>query len=128
MNHIHWLKQRRETLGITQQQLAQRLSAGGMPITKAAISKWELGRTPLPLQTPDNRHLIASVLELSISELLVLAGYEIEDEWSQNARLVATLFDSLLHQDRETILLLVHHLKAQNDEMIASVSDNYEQR
>ena len=118
MTSAHWLRQRRESLKITQEQLAERLSAGGMPITKAAISKWEMGKTPLPLQTPENRKLIAAALELRISELLVMAGYEIDKDLSPQARLIADMYDRLLEPDRETVLMMMYHLtsKAQSDE------------
>jgi len=110
MSSAHWLKQRRESLKITQEQLAERLSAGGMPITKAAISKWEMGKTPLPLQTPENRKLIADALELSISELLVLAGYEIDNDMTPQARIIADMYDRLTDTDRETVLMMLFHL------------------
>jgi len=111
MTSSHWLKQRREALQITQEQLAERLSAGGMPLTKAAISKWEVSKAPLPLQTPENRRLIADALELTILELLVLDGYEIHNEWSHETRLIATLFDTLPPDDQDTVLIMMQHLK-----------------
>jgi len=111
MTSTHWLKQRREALQITQEQLAERLSAGGMPLTKAAISKWEVSKAPLPLQTPENRRLIADALELTILELLILDGYEIQDDWSYQTRLVAMLFDSLPPDDQDTVLMMMQHLK-----------------
>ncbi len=112
----HWLKQRREILKITQDQLAERLCAGGMNITKAAISKWELGKASLPLQTTSNRHLLAHALELTIPELLALDGYEIapNPNWSHETRLIAALVETLSPEDRETILVMVNHLKSKN--------------
>ncbi|MBC7870582.1 MAG: helix-turn-helix transcriptional regulator [Chitinophagaceae bacterium] len=121
MRSEHWLKQRRDILGITQDQLAERLTSGGMQITKAAISKWEKGKTPLPLQTAHNRHLIATALELAISELLVLDGYEIDIDFSRETRLIATLCETLSSQDREFILIMVNHLKTRNDPAKASL-------
>ncbi|MBE2270748.1 MAG: helix-turn-helix transcriptional regulator [Anaerolinea sp.] len=111
MQADNWMKKRREALGITQDGFAERLAQGGIHVTKAAISKWEMGKTPLPLQTPENRSAIAAALELTIPELLACAGYEIGMEWSVQARVVASLFDKLTKADQDTVYLLLTHLR-----------------
>ena len=124
MDSSKWIKKRRETLGITQEQFAERLAQGGIEVTKAAISKWEVGRTPLPLQTPENRQAFATALELSIKELLICAGYEIDTQWSTQARLIATLFDQLSAHNQKAVFLLVTHLKGDEDAANETVDDS----
>ena len=99
-----WMKQRREQLGISQSDFATLLSRQGLTIKKSAVSKWETGHTPLPLQTPENRRIIAGALQISIQELLILAGYEIETIYSHEARMVAIVFDQLLEAEKEAVI------------------------
>jgi transcriptional regulator with XRE-family HTH domain len=99
-----WMKQRREQLGMSQSEFATLLSRQGLTIKKSAVSKWETGHTPLPLQTPENRRIIAGALQISIQELLILAGYEIETLFSHEARMVAIVFDQLLEAEKEAVI------------------------
>lgn len=115
MTPHNWMKQRRELLGITQDQLGERLAERGLHVTKGAISKWEIGRSPLPLTTPENRRALAEALEMSISELLIHAGYEIGVEWSHSARLLVSIFETLPPADRRTLLALATMLKGEQE-------------
>ena len=109
------MKKRREALGITQEQFVERLAKHGIDLTKAAISKWEIGKAPLPLNYPNYRRAIADVLEMTIPELLAAAGYELGDTWSPEAQHVATMFDMLPEDVQDTVIELLAHLKASAD-------------
>ena len=115
MPAANWMKRRREALDITQEQFVQRLAQHGILLTKAAVSKWEIGKTPLPLNYPNYRRAIADVLEMTIPELLAAAGYELGDTWSPEAQYVATLFDMLPEDVQNTVIELLAHLKTNAD-------------
>jgi transcriptional regulator with XRE-family HTH domain len=104
-----WMKQRREQLGMSQSEFATLLSQQGLTIKKSAVSKWETGHTPLPLQAPENRRIIADALQISIQELLILAGYEIETLFSPEARMVAVVFDQLLAAEKEAVIGMMEY-------------------
>jgi len=109
----HWINHRREQLNMTQKDLAERLTKLGLPLTPGAISQWEKYRVPVPLQIAENRKIISQALALPIREMLILDGYEIEDNWSQSARLVAMLYETLEPSKQETLLILLDHFRAQ---------------
>jgi len=73
------LRERRLALGLTQEALAVRLRKLGMDINRSALSHWEHGRYPMPVNDPASRQILAEALEVSVKELLEIAGFEVED-------------------------------------------------
>ncbi len=68
------IRERREALGLTQQQLAARVGNG---VRQSEISRLEHNRVSLPRRERLER--IAASLDLSIGDLLVLTGWIAED-------------------------------------------------
>lgn len=91
-----WLKQRREQLHLSQDELASRLQVEGFDLTRATISHWEVGRYQPPLNDANFRRSLAKILRMSIKDVLVSAGYEInQDDRSQAAERAAYILDQL---------------------------------
>ena len=51
-NRKHFLRQRREDLGLSQGDLALRLDARGVHLSRKVISDWERGKRRLDLEPP----------------------------------------------------------------------------
>lgn len=93
-----WLKQRRDELRLTQDELAARLQLAGLDVSRSAVSHWEKGRDNPPLSDVNARRAIADALDLTVGELLLLAGYSMEDEQAtpgEAARRAALIVDKL---------------------------------
>ncbi len=99
-----WLKERREQLGLNQDDVAARLQLEGFAITRGAISHWENGRHDPPLNESDFRMALAKILKLSIPTLLQLAGYEMKVDYSEDARYAAEMIDQMTPDKRRLAL------------------------
>jgi transcriptional regulator with XRE-family HTH domain len=75
-----WLKTRREQLQISQEELSNRLQALGINTSRATVSHWETDRYNIPLDNAEFRQALATVLRLSIVDLLIAAGFEIQSK------------------------------------------------
>lgn len=93
---MNWLKERRQVLEISQEELAARLQVMGIEVTNKIISHWENGRTPPPLKDAEFRHALASTLKLSVRDVLRLSGYEVgEVTHSEFGERAASIVDQL---------------------------------
>lgn len=91
-----WLKDRRERLHLSQEELASRLQVEGFDLTRATVSHWENGRYQPPLNDAAFRRSLAKILRISIKDMLISAGYEVDqDERSQAAERAAYILDQL---------------------------------
>jgi len=68
-NKKHFLRQRREELGLSQGDLALRLKARGIKLSRKAIGEWELGRRRVTLNSPVLEAL-ADALRWNLDELI----------------------------------------------------------
>lgn len=84
-----WIKERREQLGLNQEQLAARLQLHGLDVTRATVSHWETGRHHSPLDEVSALKALADALEVSLDVLLAEVG--------------STSSDSLTPQERKII-------------------------
>jgi transcriptional regulator with XRE-family HTH domain len=86
------IREQREKLGLNQGDLAEKLQAEGMSITRAAVSHWENGRNPSPLDSIRDILILARVLNLDLTELLQIADNQIAGkgfgEAAQSAALI----------------------------------------
>ncbi len=73
-----WLKSQREHLGYSQEELAAQLQLAGIDISRAAISGWENGYYSPPLEDNKFRIALAQALQISVTDLLARAGFEVE--------------------------------------------------
>lgn len=111
---MNWLRKRREEIGIdTQDELAARLQLEGESFTRAAISHWENDRNNPPLDLQSFRESLARVLELSVPEMLALAGYEVaQGEHSAAGERAAYIVDELPEEKRNLAIRLLEQLIA----------------
>lgn len=71
-NGKHFLRQRREELGLSQGDLALRLNARGINLSRKAISEWERGKRRVTLNSPV-REALADALRWNLDELIQVA-------------------------------------------------------
>lgn len=86
---MNWLKDRRIELNMSQADLAKKLQLQGVDITPGSISHWENNRNKPPIDDPVFRKKLATVLNLSVTELLIIAGYEMpsnSDTFAERAK------------------------------------------
>lgn len=102
-NREHWLATRRLELGLDQERIARRLMVKGFKVSRSAVSHWETGKSSPPLQNPVFRAALADVLQMTVSEMLRRAGYEIElpplSEEALDLAVLADALNPLLRQD-----------------------------
>ena len=75
----NWLKQRREELKLSQEDMAARLQLEGLNVSRSMVSHWENGRYNLPVDDASAMRVLAKVLQVTVSDLLVSVGYDAAD-------------------------------------------------
>jgi transcriptional regulator with XRE-family HTH domain len=113
MEFKEFVRRRREELGISQQELADRLSQRGQETSYGRISHWETGRNKPPLEDPKFRQALASALEMDSNELLFRLGYisDIASKYSREARIAADIIERLPQDQRRIALALLNSLE-----------------
>jgi transcriptional regulator with XRE-family HTH domain len=110
-----WLTRRREELRLSQEDLATQLQLHGIDITRPTISHWENGRHLIPLNDPQMRAALARSLNLSIRELLIRAGYEIDDDpIDMLTKATESLLHTLTPEQRAAVASIVQSFARQN--------------
>jgi len=108
---MSWIKNRREQLSLTQDELAARLQLEGVEASRSAVSAWETGRNKLQFDDPVIRLGFARVLRFSESELMKLEGYPTEpSSYSEQAERAAYIVDQLPDERRDLALKLLEQL------------------
>ena len=105
-----WLKERRKSLGLSQEELAAKLQLLGMDATAAAVSHWETKRYRPPLATEHDRAIIAQALQMSISEMLYLAGYVTDTDHTPEATRAAEIIDRMTPSQRQMAVDVLERL------------------
>jgi len=80
MDIPNFLKKRRKELGLTQQDLTDRLASYGYEGTHSRVGHWEKGRNLPPIGDPKFREVLALALEISVNNMLIQMGYEVTDD------------------------------------------------
>ena len=91
----NWLRQRREQLHLSQEDVISKLQLLGINVSRSSLSNWENNKFNPPLEDTEFRNALAQVLMLSMSELLTNAGYEINDARSKEAITAAYIIERL---------------------------------
>lgn len=105
MEFTDFLRKRRQEIGITQVELANRLSDRGHETSHARVGHWETGRNKPPLNDPHFREVLAASLEIDENVMMATLGYVIyEDQRSEEALLAASIVDRLPPDVREFAL------------------------
>lgn len=73
-----WLQQRLNELGLTHDDLRERLAQRGIDRVRATITGWTNGKAIKLLSDPEQASILAEALKWTLTELLLAAGYEIE--------------------------------------------------
>lgn len=92
---MKWIRERREQLGITQEDLAARLQVRGHDFGRTAISHWEKGRYKPPLDNTEFVRAFADVLRLDVQTVLRLSGFEVVSGHSVVGERLAFIADRL---------------------------------
>jgi transcriptional regulator with XRE-family HTH domain len=116
----NWIKEQRETLGLSQDELAAQLQAAGLDVTRATVSHWETGRYSSPFDNARAIVILANVLKIPVADLLKVAGYEVSiRDYGELARRAAFLVDQLSPEIQEIaveqLLVLHQHLAARKE-------------
>src|SRR5262245_28469767 len=90
------IRERRELLGLSQGELAAQLQAAGLDVTRATVSHWETGRYSSPIDCARSIIILANILKIPVSDLLKVAGYEVDiSEYGESARRAAFIVEQL---------------------------------
>lgn len=104
----NWLRDFREYLDLSQEELVARLQIEGFDVSRAMLSHWETGRNPPPLEKPEFRLALSRALRVSIPEILAAAGYELsEEKHSKEARRAAYIVDQLPDEYQDLAIKLL---------------------
>jgi transcriptional regulator with XRE-family HTH domain len=74
-----WLRQRRESLDLSQKDITAQLQTRGCEVSQSMVSHWENGRYNLPLSDVPFMKAIAKVYRVSLIDLLMAVGYDLSD-------------------------------------------------
>lgn len=114
---MNWLRERREQLGLNQEELAAQLQIEGVErVTRVSISNWETGRHKPPLNNPYFRMALAKVLKMSVKEILKLSGFEIQNAHTDEAERAAYIVDQLSDKDRSLVLKILEQFLEQESQ------------
>lgn len=92
---MNWLKERREALGLSQDELTARLQTEGVNLTRGTLSNWETGRHKPPLNDEHFRVALSHVLKMSVKEILKRSGFDVTLMHSDAAERAAYLVDQM---------------------------------
>lgn len=92
---MNWLSERRKALNISQEDLVTLLREFDIEVSRSSVSHWESGRYNVPLDDSRFRRALANALKMTIPEMLTLAGYEIDHEYSSDAMRAADIVEQL---------------------------------
>ena len=106
-----WLKNRREQIGITQDELSTQLELEGFAVTRATISHWETGKAEPDFNNPRFRAALANALKMSIHTMLIAAGYEFRSQFSDDALRAADIVDHLTEDKKKLALVLLEQIR-----------------
>lgn len=107
-----FLRHRREKLGISQAEVAERLSDHGEETSSARVGHWETGRNKPPLEDLRFRRALALALEMDANSMMTELGYVTsQDAYSSEARLAAEIVDQLPTEGKELALDILRSLE-----------------
>lgn len=104
---MKWIRERREQLGITQDDLAAMLQVLGYSVGSAAVSHWETGKRQPPLDDASFVSHLADALKLDDSTVLRLSGFAIKHKHGEMAERAASLIDKMPSKDQQRILRII---------------------
>lgn len=108
---MNWLHTRRNKIELSQLELVARLEVAGYPVARTTISNWENDKTRIPLEDPKFARALANALKMSITDMLLMAGYPVaSDTHTQEGRRAADIVDQLPDDKRELALGILEQI------------------
>ncbi len=109
----NWLKHFREKQHLSQEELAAALQNAGLDVARSTIATWESsGKSQAPIDDPAYRRALANIFQVSVTELLVMAGYEIDpDRFSETSRRAAEIVEQLPPEKQNLAVRLLEQLR-----------------
>lgn len=104
---MKWIKDYRERLRLSQEDLAAQLQVRGIDITRASVSHWENGRAKPPMEDSFFVTALADALKIDVQTILRLSGYAVVGKHTAEAERIAGIVDKLTERDRRRILKIV---------------------
>ncbi len=108
---VHWLTRRRNELALKQADIARHFQTRGISLDPSAVSHWEHGRAQPPLRDPMFRHVLAEVLQVSVRDLLTLAGYEVDNTLNEQTLTIAERVSLLTSEQQQVMLSILDMLQ-----------------
>lgn len=106
-----WLKNRRQHLGMSQEDLAARLQLSGFDIARSTVSHWEQARYRPPFENPAFVKVMSEILDLDVPKMLYMAGFDIQTTHGELAEQGAYIIDSLPPDKQRLAIRLLETLK-----------------
>lgn len=106
-----WLKNRRQHLGMSQEDLAARLQLAGFDFERSTVGHWEQARYRPPFENPSFVKAMSEILDLPIPKMLYMAGFEIQTTHGELAEQAAYLIDSLPPDKQKLALRILEQFK-----------------
>ncbi|WP_374239195.1 helix-turn-helix transcriptional regulator [Thiocapsa sp. N5-Cardenillas] len=103
----NWLRQLREQLNLTQDELTARLQVEGLDISRSTLASWESGRHSPQLLDASVRRALSRSLRVSPVLLLKMSGIELDENHTIWGERVAALVDQLPEDKQKLALRLV---------------------
>lgn len=111
MKPSDYIRQRRKALGISQAELANRLSHYGHDTVKTSVGHWERDRNNPPIEEETFRLALALALEVDINEMMQQMGFILtKDDLSDDAVLAAMIIERLPDDGRQLAIEYLHML------------------
>lgn len=103
------LRNRREALNLSPEDLARRLTRLSYPTTGADVQLWERGRNVPPLDDAGFREALAMALQVNVKKLEgAIRLPDRKRELSEEGEEAATLIDSMPEETRKLALEILH--------------------
>lgn len=105
----HWLKYYREKRKLSQEQLATSLQNAGLDVARSTVASWENPENSQPpLDDPAYRRALSNIFHISITELLIAAGYEVDPQnRNELSRRAADIIDQLSAEKQDLAIKLL---------------------
>lgn len=107
---MNWLRQRRDELGLTQEELTAKMQVEGVEMGRSTLSHWETERYKPPLSDEKSRAAIARALKLSVKEVLKRSGYDVAEVHSNAAERAAHIVDQLDSETQDKVVKMLEAL------------------
>lgn len=107
---MKWIRERREELGLTLDDLAARLQLEGFNYTSGSVGHWERGVRQPPLGKATFVDALSNALKLPKDEIMRLSGYKLSSDHSSAGARAAAIVDDLDDETQELALKLLEVL------------------